>query len=152
MADKEYATALGNIESLKSHLAQTFTDNNLDAMIYPQQKNLVVKVGSRNQYGRNGILAAVTGSPVVIVPAGLSTPSEEAPLGVPVGMEILGRPWSEQKLLQIAYQVEVATQVRRAPQLAEQKVEIRSFESMPSIEPNRSDVHEAYPLGTLEEL
>jgi len=145
-----YNTALNNIEELKGHLTQTFTDNNLDAMIYPQQKNLVVKIGSRNQYGRNGILAAVTGSPVVTIPAGFSTPSEEAPLGVPIGMEILGRPWSEKKLLGIAYQVEKLTQVRKPPRLAEQVVEFQSFESVPSIVPDRGNVHAAYPFGTLE--
>jgi Asp-tRNA(Asn)/Glu-tRNA(Gln) amidotransferase A subunit family amidase len=35
--------------------------------------------------------------------------SNTAPLGVPVGMDILGKPWSEAKLLSLAYSFEQAT-------------------------------------------
>jgi amidase len=58
----------------------------------------------------------VTGFPAITVPAGFSTPTETAPIGVPVGMDILGRPFSEAKLLSIAYAFEQATQFRRPPQ------------------------------------
>ena len=51
----------------------------------------------------------------VTVPAGFSEPTDSAPLGVPVGMDILGRPFSEAKLLSLAYSFEQATNFRRPP-------------------------------------
>jgi len=91
----------------------------------------------------------VTGSPVVAVPAGFSTSSDEAPLGVPIGMEILGQPWTEEKLLQIAYQVQELGQVRRSPAWAETVVDIKSYTTVPSVTPDRNNVDAAYPLGRL---
>ena len=40
---------------------------------------------------------------------------ENAPIGVPVGMEIIGRPWSEAKLIEIAYAFEQHSHFRRPP-------------------------------------
>jgi amidase len=93
-------------------------DNHLDAVVYPLQKRLVVPVTELNQADRNGILASVTGFPAITVPAGFSAPTKTAPLGVPVGMDILGRPWSEAKLLSLAYSFEQATHFRRSPESA----------------------------------
>jgi Asp-tRNA(Asn)/Glu-tRNA(Gln) amidotransferase A subunit family amidase len=67
-----YSIAQLGIQNLTTALRNTFTSHTLDAVIYPEQKNLVVKIGSPSQSGRNGILAAITGSPVVTVPAGFS--------------------------------------------------------------------------------
>ena len=75
----------------------------------------MVPIGELNQSDRNGIVAGLTGYPAIDIPAGFSTPSEAAPLGVPVGMDLLGRPWSEGKLLGLAYAVEQATRLRRPP-------------------------------------
>jgi Asp-tRNA(Asn)/Glu-tRNA(Gln) amidotransferase A subunit family amidase len=47
--------------------------------------------------------------------SGFSTPTESAPLGVPVGAELLGRDHSEPMLLGFAYAFEQATQLRRLP-------------------------------------
>ena len=44
----------------------------------------------------------MTGFPAITVPAGFSAPTKTAPFGVPVGMDILGKPWSEAKLLSLA--------------------------------------------------
>jgi amidase len=93
-------------------------DNHLDAVVYPLQKRLVVLVTELNQADRNGILASVTGFPAITVPAGFSAPTKTAPLGVPVGMDILGKPWSEAKLLALAYSFEQATHFRRSPESA----------------------------------
>ena len=80
-----YRNLQEGIQSLTEHLKHTFDMHNLDALIYPEQANLVVKVGSPSQSQRNGILAALTGSPVVTVPIGFSQPSETAPIGLPIG-------------------------------------------------------------------
>ena len=63
----------------------------------------------------NGVLCSVTGFPSIVVPAGF-VPSEDAPIGVPVGMEIIGRPFSEPVLIQLAYAFEQASKLRRPPQ------------------------------------
>ena len=99
-------------------LAKVMDDNRLDAIVYPLQKRLVVPLTEFNQADRNGILASVTGFPPITVPAGFSSPTDTAPLGVPVGMDILGRPFSEAKLLSIAYSFEQATHFRRSPESA----------------------------------
>jgi len=144
-----YNDRQAGIRNLKLALLNTFTSNNLDAIIYPEQKNLVVKIGSPSQSGRNGILAALTGTPVVTVPAGFSDPSEEAPIGVPIGMEILGRPWEEEKLLGIGYAVEQLLKVRRSPVWAREMVKGKMYESVPAVKPDTENIPDVYPLGTL---
>jgi Asp-tRNA(Asn)/Glu-tRNA(Gln) amidotransferase A subunit family amidase len=73
----------------------------LDAILFPHQQQLVCKVGA-SQLQRNGALAAITGFPSICSPAGFSMPTEEAPLGVPIGFELLGLPFTESKLIQLA--------------------------------------------------
>ncbi|KAK3336172.1 amidase signature domain-containing protein [Cercophora scortea] len=147
--DTSYATNQQGIQNLTQALAATFANNDLDAIIYPEQKNLVVKLGSASQSGRNGILAALTGSPVVTIPAGFSTPTDEAPLGIPIGMEILGRPWSEDLLLDIARHISDLVPVRRMPEFSSTMVEPRTYESVPVVRPNTENIPLAYPLGVI---
>ncbi|KAF2792919.1 amidase signature enzyme [Melanomma pulvis-pyrius CBS 109.77] len=144
-----YVQRQNGIKNLTLALASTFTSNSLDAIIYPEQKNLVVKIGSPSQSGRNGILAALTGSPVVTVPAGFSEPSEDAPVGVPIGMEVLGRPWSEEALLQIGYQIEQLTHIRKSPEWARKPIEGGVYSEVPVVTPDRGNVASVYPLGAL---
>lgn len=146
--NSSYISRQHGIANLTVALRSTFVTHNLDAIIYPEQKNLVVKIGSPSQSGRNGILAALTGSPVIVVPAGFSEASDEAPVGVPVGMEILGRPFSENKLLNIAQHVtEMLAPVRKMPAFANYSVERRGYESVPVITPNKGNIPAAYPIG-----
>jgi Asp-tRNA(Asn)/Glu-tRNA(Gln) amidotransferase A subunit family amidase len=62
-------------------------------------------------YGRgdNRGLSPSLGWPALTVPMGFS------PEGLPAGLEFLGRPWSEGKLLGFAYAYEQATHHRRPP-------------------------------------
>lgn len=82
--------------------------------MYPHQKQLVCKIGN-SQNERNGVLGSVTGYPSICLPAGFSSIYETAPIGVPVGMEILGRPYSEGVLIEIAYGYEQHAKVRKQP-------------------------------------
>ncbi|MCL2130558.1 MAG: amidase family protein, partial [Treponema sp.] len=95
-------------------IMKLMADYKLDAIIYPHQQQLVCKVGESQQQ-RNGVLCSVTGFPSITVPAGFSQPDVNAPLGIPVGMEIMGRPWSEPLLIEIAYSFEQASVFRKAP-------------------------------------
>ena len=137
------------IQNLTTALENTFKSNTLDALIYPEQANLVVKIGSPSQSGRNGILAALTGSPVVTVPAGFSPNTTDAPVGVPIGMEILGMPWSEGKLLNIAKMIAEVKRVRKMPVSTEMVVESQVLSQVPKIVPDTKDIPSVYPVGVL---
>lgn len=145
-----YATKLSGISNLKTTIDATFKQNNLDALIYPEQKNLVVKIGSPSQSGRNGILAAVTGSPVITIPVGFSPATDAAPIGVPIGMEILGLPWTEAKLLNIAARMDSLLHARRMPSFANMSAEATTYyDSVPTVVPEKNIDTNAYPVGVL---
>ena len=118
LSEADYRIRLDRDVKTRALLEKVMDDNHLDAVIYPLQKRLVVPLTELNQADRNGILASVTGFPAITVPAGFSAPAGTAPLGVPVGMDILGKPWSEAKLLSLAYSFEQATRFRRSPESA----------------------------------
>jgi len=86
----------------------------LDAVLYPHQRRLVAAIGAE-QLDRNGVLSNGTGFPAITLPAGFSPPSASAPLGVPIGLELLGREWSEGTLIRIGFAYEQATRHRTRP-------------------------------------
>jgi Asp-tRNA(Asn)/Glu-tRNA(Gln) amidotransferase A subunit family amidase len=102
-------------EELRQRMMNLMADYKLNAVMFPHQKRLVVKTGGFVQVERNGSLGSVTGFPSIVVPGGFSAPSDEAKLGVPVGIEFLGRPWSEGLLISIGYSYEQGTRNRKAP-------------------------------------
>jgi amidase len=67
------------------------------------------------QVERNGVLSNSTGFPAITSPSGFSRPRANAPLGVPVGIELLGPEWSEPTLLALAFAFEQVAQPRRPP-------------------------------------
>jgi Asp-tRNA(Asn)/Glu-tRNA(Gln) amidotransferase A subunit family amidase len=115
MNSAEYKTRMLNRDRLRIAVVKAMADNNLDAILYPHQKILVVPVTAADQPERNGTLSNGTGYPAVTFPAGFSAPTATAPLGVPVGAELLGPDFSEDKLLAYAYAFEQATNTRKPP-------------------------------------
>jgi amidase len=111
----DYKSRLAGMENLKKQILQVMDDNHLDALLYPHQKRLVVNTGGASQVDRNGILASVTGYPAITFQGGFSSPTDTAPIGVPVGIEFLGRAYSESTLIQMAYSFEKGTDHRRNP-------------------------------------
>jgi amidase len=114
--DPAYKDRRIKIDSIKIEVANLMAQNNLDALVFPHQKCLVVPIGETNQPGINGVVAALAGFPSIVVPAGFSAPTDHAPMGVPVGIEIVGHPWGEPELLKLAYGFEQATHARRLPE------------------------------------
>jgi Asp-tRNA(Asn)/Glu-tRNA(Gln) amidotransferase A subunit family amidase len=110
----EYQVQLGRRDELRAALLQTMDEQRLDAILYPHQRRLVVGVGEE-QVERNGVLSNGTGLPAVVFPGGFTVPTAEAPVGVPVGLELLGREWSEARLLSLAYAFERNTWARQRP-------------------------------------
>jgi amidase len=112
---KDYMLHRLEMEETRIAVANIMAKNRLDALVFPNQRCLVVPIGATFQKDRNGAVAALGGFPAIEVPAGFSAPTVDAPLGVPVGMEFLGLPWSEPKLISLAYGFEQATHLRKPP-------------------------------------
>ncbi|HEX2828040.1 MAG TPA: amidase family protein [Burkholderiales bacterium] len=104
-----------NREKLKILVANKMAELKLDAILYPLQKILVAKVTDADQLERNGTLSNGTGFPAVTFPGGFSAPTASAPLGVPVGAELLGLDYTEARLLAYAYAFEQAYKPRKPP-------------------------------------
>lgn len=111
----DYKDRLFRRMKLRDRVMQIMAENRLDALVYPHQQRLVVPIGAR-QVDRNGVLGSAMGFPAITVPGGFSPPTDTAPIGVPVGIEFLGRPWDEPTLIRLAYGFEQATRFRRPPQ------------------------------------
>src|SRR6202140_191967 len=111
----DYKDRRMRMDEVKIEVANLMAKSQLDALVYPHQKCLVLPIGATFQKDRNGIIAALAGFPAIEVPAGFSTPTPDAPIGVPVGMELLGRAWAEPELLKLAFGFEQATHLRKPP-------------------------------------
>ena len=61
------------------------------------------------QMGTNCQLSANSGLPAITVPGGFTAD------GLPVGVELLGRAWTEPQLIKFAYAYEQTTHHRRPP-------------------------------------
>jgi Asp-tRNA(Asn)/Glu-tRNA(Gln) amidotransferase A subunit family amidase len=109
----EYNQKLIRQAAMRTRIMKIMADHELDALVYPHQQQLVCKIGEGQQQ-RNGVLCSATGFPSIAVPAGFA-PSEQAPIGVPVGLEIAGRPFSEGVLIEIAYSFEQLSRFRKPP-------------------------------------
>ena len=110
----EYNKRIITRAKVQTQIMKLFADNSLDALVYPHQKQLVCYVG-KSQDERNGVLGSVTGFPSISMPAGFSSPTESAPIGVPIGLELLSKPWSESVLIEIAYAFEKVSKNRKNP-------------------------------------
>lgn len=98
----EYQRRLLRMHEFRALLVEFMDRHSLDALVYPLQSVLVAEHGSSNTQ-RNGFLASMGMLPAIDVPAGYSTPLPTAPDGVPVGMDFLGRPFDEGRLIELAY-------------------------------------------------
>lgn len=84
----------------------------LDALVYPTWSNPPRLIGDLNTpHGDNSqVFSPLTGFPAITVPMGYTRGGE-----LPAGLSFLGRPWSEGRLISLAYGFEQATRHRRAP-------------------------------------
>jgi Asp-tRNA(Asn)/Glu-tRNA(Gln) amidotransferase A subunit family amidase len=89
-------------------LQETMTENELDALVYPALRVKPLPVGEA-QYGSLCRIAAHSGLPAIAIPAGFTHD------GVPVGVELLSGPFTEGRLLGLAYAWEQVAQPRRPP-------------------------------------
>ena len=97
--------------ALRARVLGLFERHRLDAMVYPLQKCPTVKIGAGPQRDRSGMLSAATGLPAIDIPAGLTA----GPPAVPVGIDLLGPPWSERRLLALAHAAQAALAISFPP-------------------------------------
>ncbi len=105
-----YLEELAKRDQLRTVLEQVMAADGLDALTYPTIRRQASKLGTM-QEGNNCHLSANAGLPAITVPAGFT------PEGLPAGIELLGRAWSDAALLGYAFDYEQATRHRRPPPL-----------------------------------
>ena len=105
---KEYLEHIVKRDTLRQAILKAMADDRLDALAYPTIRRKANVVG-QVQPGTNCHLSANSGLPAIVVPGGFT------PDGLPVGLELLGRAWSEPQLIKLAYAYEQATRHRRPP-------------------------------------
>jgi Asp-tRNA(Asn)/Glu-tRNA(Gln) amidotransferase A subunit family amidase len=117
--DPGYLSVLKNRESLRQMVLKVMADESLDAIVHPtfsHQPSLIapdVETNSKPDdnygWGDNRGLSPSLGFPALTVPAGFTSDD------LPVGLEFLGRPFTEELLLGFGYAFEQATHHRRPP-------------------------------------
>jgi amidase len=100
--------ALVRRDALRNAVVSALDEQRLVALVYPSLRLKPQLIGQA-QAGSNCSLSAHSGLPALAVTAGFSDD------GLPIGMELLGRPFSEPELLAIGYAYEQAARLRRAP-------------------------------------
>jgi amidase len=105
---KEYLQHIVKRDILRQITLKAMADVGVDVLAYPTIRCKASLIGEA-QPGENSRLSANTGLPAIVVPCGFTSD------GLPVGLELLGRPWGEPQLIQIAYAYEQATDHRRVP-------------------------------------
>jgi amidase len=118
-SDPGYLTVLQQRAALRTAVFKAMADAKLDAVIYatydapptPIAEDVLTNPRPADDYGRgdNRGLSPAIGFPALTVPAGFTSDS------LPVGLEFLGRPFTEPLLLGYAFAFEQATHHRRPP-------------------------------------
>jgi aspartyl-tRNA(Asn)/glutamyl-tRNA(Gln) amidotransferase subunit A len=107
----DLSSGIGNIEADRKGIAeQAFKDINL--LLLPTTTTTVptIQDASNNPQGlspENTAFANYYGLPAVSVPCGFDSH------GLPLGLQIVGKPWDENTVLQLAYQYEMAADYGR---------------------------------------
>lgn len=105
---ESYRQTLSRREQARQAVLELMSENNISAFVYPTLRRKPALIG-QPQGGSNCQLSATTGFPALSMPAGFTGD------GLPVGMDLLGQPWSEGKLLKVAYAYERLVAPRKPP-------------------------------------
>lgn len=103
-----YRDALARRTRARELVVAFLDSNRYDALVYPTMRRKAAIIGEL-PIGSTCALSAVTGLPALSVPAGFT------PDGLPIGAELLGRPFADAELVSLAYDYEQSVHPRRAP-------------------------------------
>lgn len=100
-------------KALLDAVVKAMDNQNIDVVVYPSWNNPPRKIGDmKSPHGNNSpIIAPHSGQPAITVPMGFTKN------GLPAGLQMLGRPFSDAQLIQYAYAYEQATKHRKPPPL-----------------------------------
>jgi len=93
---------------LRARMQQLMDSLSLDALAYPTMRQKPTLVGEV-QAGSTCNLSAQSGLPAISIPAGFSSE------GLPIGIELMGRAFTDVRLVSIAYAFEQASKKRVPP-------------------------------------
>ena len=114
LTEKAYLEALAKCRQLmrEKGIDALLAKNRLDALVVLTNgpAHLTDLVNGDSFSGSSSSPAAVAGYPTITLPAGWV-------FGLPVGISLLGKAWSEPELIRLAYGLEQALGMRRAPRL-----------------------------------
>ena len=105
---KEYLQHIVKRDVVREAILKAMADHHVDVLAYPTITRKANLIGQA-QAGTNCKLSSGSGLPAISVPGGFT------PDGLPVGVELLGRAWSEPQLIKFAYSYEQSTRHRRLP-------------------------------------
>jgi len=105
---EQYRLRLAARDELQGAVLGALDSKALDVLTYPTLRRKSAVLG-QFQYGGNCRISAHTGYPAITMPAGFTDD------GLPVGLELLGRPLTDDRLVSIAYAFEAATRSRKPP-------------------------------------
>lgn len=105
----DYDAYLGNREKLADAIRQAMTAKDVDVIVFPTLGVKPMRI-EEDQFGSSCQIAAHSGFPAISMPAGFT------PDGVPVGVEVLARPFEESRLVSIGFAYEEIAGTRRPPQ------------------------------------
>ena len=103
-----YRAALARRTAARELVVAYLDSAGFDALVYPTMRRKAAIIGEP-PLGATCLLSAVTGLPALSVPAGFTSD------GLPIGVELLGKPLADAQLLAMAYDYEQSVRPRRAP-------------------------------------
>ena len=110
-----WRSSLGQ-ESFRRDIMNTFAADNLDAIVFPDVQIVPPKISDLGDryttanFPTNTPIAAQSQCPAISIPGGLTDE------GLPVGVELLGKPYQEHRLIEMAYAFEQLTDSRSPPE------------------------------------
>lgn len=109
--DPEFAEAMRVRGEMSDLILQVLAENDLDGLIYAPFDHAPPPLPGSTK-GSNRLMSTYIGFPSIVVPAGLNAE------GLPIGVEIMGRPWQETMLFKAAYAYEQSGTRRILPPTA----------------------------------
>jgi amidase len=115
---ESYRASLAKREAARQAVLEVMSERGMTAFVYPTLRRKPAVIG-QPQGGSNCQLSATTGLPALSMPAGFTSD------GLPIGMDLLGGPWSEPMLLKVAYAYERLVAPRKPPKTVPPLISVR---------------------------